>query len=64
MGPHFRRNVKVSSGFFLVRFIVSILVGLAYILVAAGIQYAVVGVLGESTFNYIVGGLLLSLIHI
>lgn len=58
MGPHFRRNVKVSSGFFLVRFIVSILVGLAYILVAAGIQYAVVGVLGESTFNYIVGGLL------
>lgn len=58
MGSHFRRNVMTTSGFFVLRFIVAIMVAFAYILVAAGIQYAVVGVLGESTFNYIVGGLL------
>lgn len=58
MGSHFRRNVATTSGFFLVRFFVALIVAFAYIFVAAGIQYAVVGILGESTFNYIVGGLL------
>lgn len=50
--------MHVTSGFFLLRFLVSIGVAIVYILVAAGIQYAFVGLMGESTFNYIVGGLL------
>lgn len=58
MGSHFRRNVTTTAGFFAIRFGVSVAVALSYIVVAAGIQYAVVGILGESTFNYIVGGLL------
>lgn len=58
MGSHFRRNVVTTSGFFVLRFVVTLIVTMAYIIVAAGIQYAVVGLLGESTFNYIVGGLL------
>lgn len=58
MGSTFRRNVVTTSGFFLLRFLVTIVVAITYILAAAGIQYIVVSILGETTFNYIVGGLL------
>ena len=58
MGSAFRRNVVTTSGFFALRFAITLVVAIAYILVAAMIQYAFVGILGESTFNYIVGGLL------
>lgn len=58
MGAAFKRNMHVTAGFFALRFAVCIGVALAYLLVAAAIQYAFVSLLGESTFNYIVGGLL------
>lgn len=58
MRSHFQRNLKTTSGFLLVRFVVSLFVAVVYIFVAAAIQYAVVKVLGETTFNYLVGGLL------
>lgn len=58
MRSAFRRNLHVTASFLLVRFVASVAVALMYIFVAAGIQYAFVELLGESTFNYIVGGLL------
>ena len=58
MRDAFRRNLRVTSGFFLLRLVVAIGVALAYIFVAAAIQYAFVELMGESTFNYIAGGLL------
>lgn len=58
VGQAFRRNLHVTSSFFLLRFAVSVGVAVAYILVAAAIQYAFVVLMGESTFNYIAGGLL------
>lgn len=58
MNKQFRRNTCVTGVFFLVRFVVALGISLLYILVAAAIQYYFVALLGESTFNYIVGGLL------
>lgn len=58
MNKYFMRNVRVTSVFFLFRFVVALAISVLYIFVAAAIQYYVVKLLGESTFNYIVGGLL------
>lgn len=44
--------------FFFVRFVAALVVTLCYILVAAAIQNLFVSLFGETTFNYIVGGLL------
>lgn len=44
--------------FFLVRFIAAFLVAVVYILVAAAIQFWFVSWFGETTFNYISGGLI------
>lgn len=60
----FRRNVVVTRGFFLIRLLVSVAISVLYIFVAAGIQYWFVQVLGESVFNYVVGGLLSLLLGI
>lgn len=49
--------LRVSTPFMLFRLVVSIAMAVVYILVAAGVQYLVVSVLGETTFNYIFGGL-------
>ena len=58
MGNRFKENVFITRSFFFVRFAFSVLVGFIYILLAAFIQYNFVKLLGESTFNYIVCGLL------
>ena len=58
MSKYFRRNVRVTSVFFFVRFVFALVISLLYILIAAAVQYYFVKLLGESTFNYIVGGLL------
>lgn len=58
LNQRFRRNVRVTGSFFLLRFIVALLVGVLYIVIAAFIQDIFVRILGESSFNYIVGGLL------
>lgn len=52
-----KENLKVTWIFFLVRFAASLLIGLVYIFTAAAIQYAYVGFLGETKFNYIMGGI-------
>lgn len=56
MLQQFKKNLMATKIFFFVRFAVSAVVGLVYLLVAAGIQYIYVSWFGESTFNYIVGG--------
>lgn len=56
MIQQFKKNLMATKIFFFVRFAVSLVVGLVYLLVAAGIQYIYVSWFGESTFNYIVGG--------
>ena len=56
MFEQFRINLRATYIFVLVRLVASALVGLVYILVAAAIQYFYVSLLGETTFNYIVGG--------
>lgn len=53
-----KRNLKLTSVFFLVRFLVTIVVSVIYILIAAAVQYWFVSWLGENTFNYIIGGVL------
>lgn len=58
MGKRFKEFVVATRSFFAVRFIASFLIAFVYILIAAGIQGLFVGLLGENTFNYIVGGLL------
>ena len=58
MNNLFARNVRVTFGFFLIRLFASVFVGIIYIFLAGVIQYWFVMLLGESTFNYIVGGLL------
>ena len=50
--------VKATWIFFIVRFIASMLVGFIYIVIAAAIQYVFVTLFGETTFNYIIGGVL------
>lgn len=52
-----KENFKVTWIFFLARFAASLVVGLIYILLAAAIQYMYVGFLGETKFNYIMGGI-------
>lgn len=54
----FRTNLQVTSAFFFVRLVFSLLIAVIYIIVAAMIQYYFVRFVGESTFNYIIGGLL------
>lgn len=54
----FRQYVRVTGGFFLLRFLCAIVVAFLYIFIAAFIQDVFVRILGESSFNYIVGGLL------
>lgn len=53
-----KENILATKEFFLTRFVASALVGLVYLLVAAGIQYQYVKWFGESIFNYISGGLI------
>lgn len=53
-----RENLKVTWIFLLTRFAVSLVVGLFYILLAAALQYFYVSLLGETKFNYIIGGVL------
>lgn len=55
---HLKLYIKTTWVFFLVRLVASALVGLVYILIAAAIQYFFVELFGETTFNYIVGGVL------
>lgn len=64
MREAFKRNLQATAGFFGLRFVVCIGIAIAYLIVAAGIQFAFVSLLGESTFNYIVGGLLSLLLGI
>lgn len=58
MSTKFKTYLKVGAPFFLLRLGTAVLVGVIYILLAAGIQYMFVDFFGENTFNYIVGGLL------
>lgn len=51
-------NLLATKIFFFVRFVAAAIVGIVYLLVAAGIQYTFVEWFGETTFNYIVGGVL------
>lgn len=52
-----RRNMKITVVFMAVRFAVTLLVCFFYLIVAAWVQWAFVALLGESTFNYIAGGI-------
>lgn len=54
---YFWRNVVTTFGFFWLRLAVALCAVLSYLLVAAGIQYGFIQLLGESAFNYIVSGL-------
>lgn len=54
----FKKFIKLSYPFIVIRFLVSLAVSVFYILIGAFIQYQFISLLGESTFNYIVGGLL------
>lgn len=58
MNKYFLKNVRVTSPFFLVRLACAFLVSFFYILLAAFVQDVIVKVLGESTFNYIVAGVM------
>lgn len=51
-------NLRATKVFFFVRFVFSLLIGFVYIFIAANVQYLFVSILGESTFNYIMGGIL------
>lgn len=53
-----RKHIRITRVFLAVRFAVTFLICLAYLFVVAYIQYLFVGVMGESTFNYITGGVL------
>lgn len=53
-----KANLIATKIFFVVRFVTSFLVGVVYFLLTAGIQYLFVSIMGKSTFNYIVGGVL------
>ncbi len=64
MREAFKRNLRATAGFFGLRFVVCIGIAIAYLIIAAGIQFAFVSLLGESTFNYIAGGLLSLLLGI
>lgn len=50
--------IKATWIFFIVRAVASLLVGFIYIVFAAFVQYVFVALLGETTFNYIIGGAL------
>lgn len=56
MIQQFKKNLMATKIFFFARFAVSAVVGIVYLLVAAGIQYIYVSWFGESTFNYLIGG--------
>lgn len=58
MMKQIRINLRATKVFFFVRFVLSLLIGFVYIFIAANVQYMFVSILGESTFNYIIGGLL------
>lgn len=58
MNERFNLYLKTTKGFFLVRLAFAIAVSVVYLLIAAGIQYLFTDMFGETTFNYIVGGLL------
>lgn len=51
-------NVLKTRIFFLIRFMFSLLIGMLYILISAFLQNFFVSTFGETTYNYIVGGLL------
>lgn len=50
--------IKTTWIFLFVRLVASAVVGLIYILFAAAVQYMYVEILGETTFNYVIGGIL------
>lgn len=51
-----KRNLRITAVFMAVRFAVTVLVCFLYLVIAAWIQWAFVSLMGESTFNYIAGG--------
>ena len=58
MNRLFLKNIYTTWSFFLLRLFASVVVGVFYIFIAGVVQYWFVAFLGESTFNYIVAGLL------
>ena len=58
MISQFIEIVRATKVFLFVRAVVAFSISVIYILVAAAIQYYYVQLFGESTFNYIVGGML------